>query len=107
MTRLPADNRLPAGKMLCEIFKSPRKDEMYLYVDKRRGLEDVPEALLEGFGEPQSLMTLILTTDKRLARAKAADVMASIDEKGYYLQMPPGKEAYLLDLYRTPTESRY
>lgn len=95
------------GKLLCEIFKSPRKDEMYLYVDKRRGLADVPEALLERFGTPVAALTLILDPDKPLARADAAEVMAAIEEKGFYLQMPPAKEEYLLDLYRTPTESRY
>ncbi|MDR5868049.1 YcgL domain-containing protein [Halomonas koreensis] len=95
------------GKLLCEVFKSSRKDEMYLYVDKRRGLEDVPEALLERFGEPVSALTLMLAPDKRLARASAAEVMAAIEEQGFYLQMPPAKEAYLLDLYRTPTEAKY
>ncbi|TFH85564.1 YcgL domain-containing protein [Billgrantia azerbaijanica] len=94
-------------KLLCEIFKSSRKDEMYLYVEKRNGLADVPEALLEQFGEPVSAMPLLLTADKRLARARAADVMAAIRDKGYYLQMPPAKEEYMLDLYRTPTEARY
>ncbi|MCG7602143.1 YcgL domain-containing protein [Halomonas sp. McH1-25] len=94
-------------KMICEIFKSPLKDEMYLYVDKRRGLEDVPAALLERFGQPVSLMTLLLTEDKALARADAGKVMAAIDEQGFYLQMPPAKEEYLLDLYRTPTQARY
>ncbi|MBB3229431.1 YcgL domain-containing protein [Halomonas stenophila] len=95
------------GKLLCEIFKSARHDEMYLYVDKRRGLKDVPEALLERFGKPLSAMTLILTPDKPLARTRAAAVMAAIEDKGFYLQMPPAKEDYLLDLYRTPTEARY
>ncbi|SDI74532.1 YcgL domain-containing protein [Billgrantia gudaonensis] len=94
-------------KLLCEIFKSARKDDMYLYVDKQRGLLDVPEVLLERFGKPVSVMTLILTAEKRLARAQAADVMAAIRDKGYYLQMPPAKEEYLLDLYRTPTQAKY
>ncbi|WP_136247545.1 YcgL domain-containing protein [Halomonas borealis] len=95
------------GKLLCEVFKSPRKDGMYLYVDKRRGLEDVPEALLEHFGRPVSALTLILTPEKSLARTRGGDVMAAIEEKGFYLQMPPAKEVYLLDLYKTPTEARY
>ncbi|MGM0702215.1 MAG: YcgL domain-containing protein [Pseudomonadota bacterium] len=94
-------------KLLCEIFKSARKEEMYLYVDKRCGLVDVPEVLLERFGKPVSTMTMILTADKRLARARAGDVMAAIRDKGYYLQMPPAKEEYLLDLYRTPTQAKY
>ncbi|GEN22656.1 YcgL domain-containing protein [Halomonas cupida] len=95
------------GKLLCEVFKSPRKEEMYLYVDKRKGLTEVPEALLERFGKPISAMTLILTADKVLARTTGAEVMKVIEEKGFYLQMPPAKDDYLLDLYRTPTEARY
>jgi len=67
----------------------------------------LPDALLEHFGKPEPVLTMILTADKRLSRAKAADVMAAIDEKGFYLQMPPAKEAYLLDLYRTPTRPSY
>lgn len=94
-------------RLLCEVFKSSRKDEMYLYVDKTKGLVDVPEALLERFGKPVSAMTLLLTEDKKLARADAAKIMQVIDEKGFYLQMPPFKEEYLLDLYRTPAEARY
>lgn len=102
-----SDDRMRGDKLLCEIFKSARKEEMYLYVDKRQGLGEVPEALLEHFGTPISAMTLILTPEKRLGRARAADVMAAIRDKGYYLQMPPAKEEYLLDLYRAPTEARY
>ncbi|MBN8410676.1 YcgL domain-containing protein [Halomonas sp. DP4Y7-1] len=95
------------GKLLCEVFKSSRKEEMYLYVDKRQGLERIPEPLLERFGAPVSVMTMILTPEKTLARTSGADVMAAIEEKGFYLQMPPAKDEYLLDLYRTPTEARY
>ncbi len=31
-------------KRICSIYKSPRKNEMYLYVLKADGLERVPEA---------------------------------------------------------------
>ena len=94
-------------KLLCEIFKSSRKEELYLYVDKARGLVDVPEVLLERFGKPVSAITLILSENRPLARADVAEVIAAIDAKGFYLQMPPAKAEYLLDLYRTPTEARY
>lgn len=95
------------GKILCEVFRSSRKEEMYLYVDKRRGLSDVPAPLLERFGTPLPALTLILTPDKKLARISAAEVMDAITDKGFYFQMPPAKEDYLLDLYRAPTEARY
>lgn len=102
-----SDDRMRGDKLLCEIFRSSRKEGMYLYVDKRQGLSEVPEALLGHFGRPISAMTLILTPQKPLGRASALDVMAAIREKGYYLQMPPAKEDYLLDHYRTPTTARY
>lgn len=94
-------------KRLCEIFKSPRRDEMYLYVDRVQGLADVPEALLERFGTPVSVAVLMLSDDKSLARARASDVLAAIASQGFYLQMPPAREDYLLDLYKAPTEARY
>ncbi|MCW4152357.1 MULTISPECIES: YcgL domain-containing protein [Halomonadaceae] len=85
-----------SDKLLCEIFKSSRKEEMYLYVDKRQGLTHVPEPLLTSFGKPQALLTMILTADKKLARASAADIIEAIDSQGFYLQMPPGNETNLL-----------
>ncbi|NOG32275.1 YcgL domain-containing protein [Halomonas sp. TBZ9] len=102
-----SNNYLNAKRLICEVFRSPRKEEMYLYVDKRNGLADVPEVLLERFGKPISIMTLMLTPDKPLARANSADVLAAIRDKGFYFQMPPAKDDYLLDLYRAPTEARY
>jgi uncharacterized protein YcgL (UPF0745 family) len=33
-------------------------------------------------------------------------VLGDIAEKGFYLQMPPAREDYMLDLYR-PDESKY
>ena len=76
-------------KHLCQIYKSPKKEEMYLYVPRERGLEDVPEALLASFGEPVEVMSLVLSADKKLARADVNEVMEALEEQGYYLQMPP------------------
>ena len=75
--------------LLCQVYRSSRRQEMYLYVDKARGLQDVPEALLEQFGEPASVMILQLTPQHKLARADAPTVLASIETQGFYLQMPP------------------
>ncbi|AMX03222.1 YcgL domain-containing protein [Microbulbifer thermotolerans] len=80
-------------KSLCDIYRSPRKDEMYLYVDKREGTAKVPEKLLQLFGKPQHVTTLLLTPDKRLARADANKVLNEIREHGYYLQMPPAVDS--------------
>ncbi|MEE4189956.1 MAG: YcgL domain-containing protein [Halieaceae bacterium] len=78
--------------MLCQVYRSPRKEQMYLYVSKADGLERVPEALLAQFGEPEPIMLLNLDGSRKLARADADEVVAQIDERGYYLQMPPSAE---------------
>ena len=75
--------------LLCQVFRSSRKQEMYLYVDKARGLQDVPETLLAQFGVAAPVMLLHLTPQYKLARADAAIVLASIAAQGFYLQMPP------------------
>lgn len=75
--------------LLCQVFKSPRREGMYLYVDKSRGLADVPDELLARFGEPSPVMLLDLTPERKLARVGAPEVLDGIREQGFYLQMPP------------------
>lgn len=75
--------------IVCQIFKSSKTEEMYLYVEKSRGVEDVPDALLAQFGELAPVMTLHLTSERKLARTDAVQVLASIQDQGFFLQMPP------------------
>jgi uncharacterized protein YcgL (UPF0745 family) len=62
---------------------------MYLFVDRSRGLEPVPSALLETFGEPQPVMVFKLEPGRKLARADVSEVISNIEAQGFYLQMPP------------------
>lgn len=93
-------------RQLVRIYRSPRKPEMYLYVIKARGLADVPEELLTLFGQPEQVMDMLLTAERRLARVETSRVLGELADKGFYLQMPPGREDYMLDLYRD-TSDRY
>lgn len=85
-------------KLICEIFRSPKEEGLYLYVDKAKGLVDVPEALLEKFGTPKSAMTMLLDDNRKLAKADSKKVLAAIEEHGYYLQLPPPKDAYMQEV---------
>jgi uncharacterized protein YcgL (UPF0745 family) len=76
-------------KKLCSVYRSPRKEGMYLYVEKSDELSRVPEPLLKQFGTPELAMTLALHPERKLARATAEEVLAAIEENGFYLQMPP------------------
>jgi len=79
--------------MKCVIFRCSKKVEMYLYVplkdDEEALLDDLPEGLEKLTGKLEKVMELELTAERKLARAKVGDVIASLTEKGFYIQMPP------------------
>ncbi len=82
---------MPDSIWICSVYKSLRQDETYLYVNKRDGLAQVPESLLSVFGEPQHVLDVLLTRERRLARVDINDVKAALLKQGFYLQMPPPK----------------
>lgn len=82
-------------KRICSIYKSPRKNEMYLYVDKREALSRVPEALLAVFGAPKHTFDLVLSPERQLAREDINVVLENIEKQGFHLQMPPAEEDYI------------
>lgn len=92
--------------LLVAVYRSARKDEMYLYVPKADGLQKVPAALLQVFGAPRHVMDIPLKPGRDLAHVSAAKLREELESKGFYLQMPPPKEDYLLDLYN-PDDSKY
>ena len=90
-------------KILCDIYKGDKKEEMYLYVPKDGVLSNVPETLLASFGELKLVTTLVLTPSRKLARADINKVLQEIADKGFYLQLPPAKfpQANIQPEYRT------
>lgn len=76
-------------KLIVSVYRSKRKEGMYLYVEKSEGLETLPEPLLKQFGVPEHAMVLVLTPEKKLANADVEKVMQAVKNEGFYLQMPP------------------
>jgi uncharacterized protein YcgL (UPF0745 family) len=70
-------------KLLCNIYKSRRKEETYLYVSLTDDLSRVPEVLLETFGRPELVTKMIITPERKFARADAKKVLASIQLQGF------------------------
>ncbi len=81
--------------MFCVIYRSPKRDQTYLYVEKKDDFSRVPEELLRGFGKPQLAMVLTLNKRDRLANADINKVKQALSEQGYYLQMSPPVESLL------------
>ncbi len=62
---------------------------MYLYLAKEEGFEEVPEPLMQRFGQPQFVLELDLSPERKLARVEVTKVIGALEENGFFLQMPP------------------
>ncbi len=84
-------------RLICSVYKSSKKAGMFLYVDKKAGLEAIPEALNQVFGKPVHVMDLLLDASKTLAKISGEELLAAIQDKGFYLQMPDVEESLLVE----------
>ena len=75
--------------MHCFIYKSLKKEDLYLYIDKKDDFSKVPEMLFNSFGKMAFVMDIELPPERKLAREDAGKVIASLKEKGFFVQMPP------------------
>ena len=82
-------------KRICSIYRSLKKDGMYLYVLKSDELERVPEGLLAVFGKPLLAFNLVLTPERKLQQEDIHQVLENLDKQGYHLQMPPAEDEYI------------
>ena len=73
----------------CDVYKSGRKENLYLYVDSAVGLSRVPADLMAQFGEPEKTLTFVLSEQRKLAREDTKLVLANLSDQGYHLQLPP------------------
>ncbi|MFT5451399.1 MAG: hypothetical protein ACI9N9_000883 [Enterobacterales bacterium] len=75
--------------MICYIYRSTLKSEMYLYTLTKDEYSNIPEPLLKAFGRPEFSMVINLQKRDKLARVDINKVKEHLDTEGYYLQMPP------------------
>ena len=78
--------------MKCSVVRSSRKDFTYIYLLAGQDFEDLPDTLKEVFGQPEFVMDLELTPEKKLAYEDVTQVMQNLSEQGYHLQMPPKED---------------
>ena len=74
---------------VCTVFRSDKKAETYLYLSEDFEFDDLPSELRKSFGEPALVMSLKLSTERKLARVDVKKVLQSLQEHGFYLQLPP------------------
>lgn len=81
--------------MICAVYRSKKRSNTYLFVEKKDDFSVVPDALLEIFGKPQFSL---LMREEDLEKVKIADpqkLRAELKEKHYYLAVQPEDENLL------------
>ena len=78
--------------MQCFIYKSLKKEYLYLYIDKKDDFSKVPDALVNSFGKIEFVMDLELSPERKLAREDAGKIIESLMEQGFFVQLPPQRE---------------
>lgn len=93
--------------MLCAVYKSPKKAQTFLYVEKRDDFSRVPEALLNTFGKPVLVTLVNLAQKDKLAFADIEKVKVELGNNGFYLQLPPPQEDLLKEHLKAQNRSEY
>jgi uncharacterized protein YcgL (UPF0745 family) len=78
--------------MQCFIYKSLKKDYLYLYIAKKDDFSRVPDALVNRLGKMEFVMDLELSPERKLAREDAGKVIENLKQQGFFVQLPPQKE---------------
>lgn len=81
--------------MFCVIYRSTKREQTYLYVEKKDDFSRVPDELMYSFGTPKLAMILPLDGRKKLIHADLDKVKQALADQGYYLQLPPPSENLL------------
>ena len=74
--------------MKCFVYKSLEKMDTYIYINQKDNFEKIPHKLLQLFGKLEFAIEFELTVKRKLAFADTNLVIKSLNEQGYYLQMP-------------------
>ena len=81
--------------MNCFVYRSEKKQGMFLYLSIKDDFSCLPESLLKLLGETTYSFEFDLSKERRLVKVDAEEVMKKMDEDGYFLQMPPPKSELL------------
>ena len=72
------------------IYKSSKKDELYIYLTTKDDFSMVPQALFDSMGkEPVFVMEVELNAERKLAREDVNVVMNNLEANGFHVQVPP------------------
>lgn len=74
--------------MLCNIYRSNKKLDTYLYLPSKESLDSLPDGLDKLLGHLDFVMQLDLSKIQRLENADIDEVKKRLLEDKFYLQLP-------------------
>ncbi|MEC4747395.1 YcgL domain-containing protein [Methylomicrobium sp. Wu6] len=75
--------------MQCFIYKSSKKQDVYLYLKDQDDFTCLPQALQNSLGRMEFVFSLEITPERKLANADPVSVLNNLSKQGYFLQLPP------------------
>jgi len=81
--------------MNCYVYRSNKKQGMYLYLVEKDNFDDVPDSLMKLLGEVVFSFEFDLTKNRKLVKEETREVLRNLKENGFFLQMPPAKNEML------------
>ena len=70
------------------IYRSSKKEGLYVYLREHQHLADLPEPVSRQLGTAEFAMEMELTADRKLGQEDASLVIANLESAGFHLQMP-------------------
>jgi uncharacterized protein len=82
---------LPRGlrRMRCYVYKSLRKADTYVYLERRDDFARLPEPMRQRVGELGFVLEFELDAQRTLAREDPVVVRRNLAERGFHIQYPP------------------
>jgi uncharacterized protein len=74
------------------VYRSSRRMDTYVFLAEKDCFDVIPEPLMQVFGTPRLALEFDLTPGRALAQEDPEAVLASLQERGFHLQMPADNE---------------
>ena len=81
--------------MECSVYKGKRKPDHYVFLPTATSIHDIPESIQQMMGEMEHVMKLDISPVTKLAKSDPVDILNMINEKGFFIQIPPKTEINL------------
>lgn len=83
--------------MWCYIYRSTKKENSYLYIDKENDFSKVPEVLMKAFGQPIFAMRVLLDGKRQFVVGSSQEIEDKIKRDGFFLQMLKEDDFFIHD----------